>query len=342
MKISKSKRQLAQLLIEAGVKEFPNGANWAAQDRNASVTYFNDKPWRCGNSWEESGFESVGGFKLEGNAITGWHQTVLGRTEFNQIVAETSPDVDGWIEWGGGDCPVDVDVLVCCKWRSGKLSITAYRAGSLSWRHNGNAADIIAYRLHKPERAECDDGDWIEWKSKFYGDMPVAADSEVDILMRGVIYHRYTAGCWKHWGSTTKYRVYKPERRTMEFCESVTRTIPEPTTTPALDQLLQDWRNADDFAKRKQAEADEAAAMRDEWWNAVHARAGEIGVTVGRCEPDDGWIEWGGGECPVGEEQLVRIKVRGETGSARGKAGHWSWGHSGCGSDIVAYRLARL
>lgn len=52
----------------------------------------------------------------------------------------------------------------------------------------------------------------------------------------------------------------------------------------------------------------------------------------------DGWIEWKGGECPVGDEELVRVKVRGESGAARGKAGHWSWGHSGCGSDIIAYR----
>ena len=59
---------------------------------------------------------------------------------------------------------------------------------------------------------------------------------------------------------------------------------PEPEAKPTIDQLLQDWRNADDYAKRKQAEADEAAAMRDERWNAVQARAGEIGVTVGRCD----------------------------------------------------------
>lgn len=33
MRISKSKRQLAQLLVEAGVAQFPEGANWAAQDK---------------------------------------------------------------------------------------------------------------------------------------------------------------------------------------------------------------------------------------------------------------------------------------------------------------------
>ena len=59
---------------------------------------------------------------------------------------------------------------------------------------------------------------------------------------------------------------------------------PEPASAPTIDQLLQDWRNADDYAQRKQAEADEAAAMRDERWMAVQVRAGEFSVTVGRCD----------------------------------------------------------
>ena len=77
------------------------------------------------------------------------------------------------------------------------------------------------------------------------------------------------------------FHLYPVPYAKPEFGESVMRTIPEPEAKPTIDQLLQDWRNADDFAKRKQAEADEAAAMRDERWNAVQARAGEVGVTVG-------------------------------------------------------------
>ena len=151
---------------------------------------------------------------------------MVNNNEFDQIVAEIVADAvrdaDGWIEWKGGECPVDVDALVCCKLRSGKVSITAYHAGILSWRHDGNAADIIAYRPHKTQKSE------------------------------------------------------------PQYCESVTRSIPEPIAAPTIDQLLQDWRNADDYAKRKQAEADEAAAMRDERWEAVQDRAGEMGVTVER------------------------------------------------------------
>ena len=32
--ISKSKRQLAQLLIKAGVTQFPEGADWVAQNKS--------------------------------------------------------------------------------------------------------------------------------------------------------------------------------------------------------------------------------------------------------------------------------------------------------------------
>lgn len=267
MKISKSKRQLAQLLIDAGVKEFPNGADWAAQgstDLKASF-YSGYKPNRgfgedafCGNYCGRCHDVQLP------SLINNWYQTVLSCDEFDQIVAEIVADAvrdaDGWIEWKGGECPVDVDALVCCKWRSWKVMIAAYRAGNLSWRHNGNAADIIAYRLHKPEQVET-----------------------VEYNYPGVVYTG-------------------PVQSSPQFCESVMRSIPEyeihskniditkvddidvVESRPTLDQLLQDWRNADDYAQRKQAEADETAAMRDERWQAVQARAGEVGVTVGLCE----------------------------------------------------------
>lgn len=229
MKISKSKRQLAQLLIEAGVKKFPNGADWAAQgsiDLKASF-YSEYKPKR---GFGEAAFcGSYCGSRHDvqlPSLINNWHQTVLSRDEFDQIVAETAPDADGWIEWKGGECPVGGDVMVVCKVRTGKefRNGKKIKASILRWRHTGGMADIIAYRLHKPQKSE------------------------------------------------------------PQYCEPVTRSTHESTAAPTIDQLLQDWRNADDFAKRKQAEADEAAAMRDERWQAVQDRAGEVGVMVGLCE----------------------------------------------------------
>lgn len=52
----------------------------------------------------------------------------------------------------------------------------------------------------------------------------------------------------------------------------------------------------------------------------------------------DGWIEWGGGECPVAESRIVEVKYRdGDKGTAA--AYELWWTHSLGSSDIIAYRI---
>lgn len=52
-----------------------------------------------------------------------------------------------WIEWGGGACPVELDVIVEYKLRS--YCMYARVASCLYWGHNGSESDIIAYRIVK-------------------------------------------------------------------------------------------------------------------------------------------------------------------------------------------------
>lgn len=62
------------------------------------------------------------------------------------VVAANAAD-DGWIPWGGGECPVPADVLVKCKLKSGHVMIPV-PAKSLMWRHlNDDGCNIIAYRV---------------------------------------------------------------------------------------------------------------------------------------------------------------------------------------------------
>ncbi|MGL4756312.1 MAG: hypothetical protein ACRCXB_28495 [Aeromonadaceae bacterium] len=229
MKISKSKRQLAQLLIDAGVKQFPDGAEWAAQDgSDAAAYYYTEKPIRVpGRDYYNAKHQLLGSSWVElRKAIPNWHRTALSRAEFDQIVAESAeqskPDADGWVQWKGGECPVGDRDLVFLKMRYGGMWRfgNPVSAGIMKWGHDGDESDIIAYCLHKPEQVE------------------------------------------------------------PQYCESVARAIPEPVTAPTLDQLLQDYRNASDFAAAKQDEADEAAKMRDKQWKAVQARACELGVHI--------------------------------------------------------------
>ena len=255
--ISKSKRQLAQLLIEAGVTQFPEGANWAAQDSDRDyysrrICFYSVKPTiKKGCSRWLTAVHNVSACVTPATLIPNWHQTVLSRDEFDQIVAETAvhgePDSDGWIKWEGGDSPVGDDVTVDVKTRDGEIE--SDKACYWNWSHEKvsciSERQIIAYRLHNAEQSEAPtDGELPKQRAKLTGVV------KVDVTIA-------------------------PE------------PTPDWTTTaaPTLDQLLRDWRNVDDYAQRKQTEADEAAAMRDERWQAVQARAGEMGVTVERCEP---------------------------------------------------------
>lgn len=180
--ISKSKRQLAQLLIEAGVTQFPAGANWAAQDGASDafprqICFFRDKPTisKGDTRWvdSENGISDIR--VAPDTLIPNWHQTVLSRDEFGQIVAETvvrsEQDNDGWVEWKGGECPVSKGVMVDVRYRCGKenigvaallerddkgfasgLTLGGILRSATDWRHDGHEMDIIAYRLHKSEQ----------------------------------------------------------------------------------------------------------------------------------------------------------------------------------------------
>lgn len=71
----------------------------------------------------------------------------------------------GWIEWGGGECPVEVSTLIDVKYRSGEINQHVKDAvldngGSIDtacavrWSRMDAEYDIIAYRLHQPQEAE--------------------------------------------------------------------------------------------------------------------------------------------------------------------------------------------
>lgn len=66
-------------------------------------------------------------------------------------MAGPQPDADGWIKWGGGECPVSSDTRVELKFRSGQVWIDDEVETGCFWRwsHDGCPADIIAYRIVK-------------------------------------------------------------------------------------------------------------------------------------------------------------------------------------------------
>lgn len=79
--------------------------------------------------------------------------TEVTREQYEAALAAKS---DGWIEWGGGECPVEKGALVDVKHLDGEIyqNKPAMGDNNVCWSHNGSHGDIIAYRLHKPHEAE--------------------------------------------------------------------------------------------------------------------------------------------------------------------------------------------
>lgn len=62
---------------------------------------------------------------------------------------------DGWIEWAGGECPVDSDAIVEVKYRKpSPYQLNNDRAGDFTWSHDGSGYDIIVYRLPHPHEVK--------------------------------------------------------------------------------------------------------------------------------------------------------------------------------------------
>lgn len=55
---------------------------------------------------------------------------------------------------------------------------------------------------------------------------------------------------------------------------------------------------------------------------------------------DNGWIEWEGGECPVGKDVLTEIRLR-NGGHGTGEGGYFAWSQDENEYDIIAYRVVK-
>lgn len=94
----------------------------------------------------------------EGRTASGYLCRKCG--DYNGPESESKADADGWIDWAGGECPVECGALVEVQYRNEKAHHIkgANRAGVWCWTHDNNDGDIIAYRLHQPQEVtEADD-----------------------------------------------------------------------------------------------------------------------------------------------------------------------------------------
>jgi hypothetical protein len=175
---------------------------------------------------------------------------------------------------------------------------------------------------------------WIEWNG---GECPVGDDSIVDVMFCngrvGIGLSPLPAGGAEMEGwrlingrsDIIAYRLHKHEKVKSEFCESVMRSIPEPTAKPTIEQLATDYRNAKDYADRKRQEADDANADADARLKALEIAGEAIGLTVSpitaKQEPELVITDWRdlqvGDEVECVESNIKRDKYNGAVGRLR-------------------------
>lgn len=61
------------------------------------------------------------------------------------------PGPGEWLPWAGGECPVEDMEFVHCVWLDEGFCVEEFgHACEFYWDHNGEDADIIAYRIVAP------------------------------------------------------------------------------------------------------------------------------------------------------------------------------------------------
>lgn len=71
--------------------------------------------------------------------------------------ATAEPDAEGWIQWGGGECPFPEGTRVDVRHRDGYKflgSAVGQSHGCRKWHHTGSCNDIVAYRIMEEQPCE--------------------------------------------------------------------------------------------------------------------------------------------------------------------------------------------
>lgn len=170
--------KLIDMLVEDGLNgwQWPEGVKCITQD-NGSIIYkgvafgYYEEPYLKKNIWLAENGTGHADVKVKKYDVVAddWATAIITREQYEAALAAKN---DGWIEWGGGDCPVPRGTLVDVRYRNGEenhhvgAGLSFCDAGSNpdlnaeDWSKDDASLDIIAYRLHQPqevEQAEADD-----------------------------------------------------------------------------------------------------------------------------------------------------------------------------------------
>lgn len=141
--------KLIDILVEELPKRggWPDGAVECCRHNGTNSIDFYD----ANGNWNDDCYV-IYGKDFAKDAIYEENEYKLQSITRDQYEAALAAKNDGWIDWDGGECPVNGVVIVDYKMRDG--CVHTEPAYILRWGHRGWTGDIVAYRLHKPQKTE--------------------------------------------------------------------------------------------------------------------------------------------------------------------------------------------
>lgn len=235
--MTNKKRELIEILLDnVKPEDWPESLPYAAQDKDCTVHYYSITPTVYPND-DEFRVAPTGKYKNSYKKLEparNWNKTIVHRDEFMKRWNERNAVVDseGWIQWNGGEMPVEKGTLIDVKYRCGIVNLhvkageipsggSIPRICAIDFKHNNVPGDIIAYRLHVPQEQKTPQQlalekfgtDWHEND----GVQPVNDKVLIDLIMcNGDEKKKYLANHWS-WHKEQalkikKWRVHSDEK----------------------------------------------------------------------------------------------------------------------------------
>lgn len=194
------------------------------------------------------------------------------------------------------------------------------RDGGCWWGEHLDGCDIVQDRLIANWHQSClsraeylhlypapDSDGWIEWKG---GECPVGEGDRIDVKFSDGD-EFFDVGSYGDWGADAgccniiAYRLHKPDAvKPTDFAaigdDEINPAAKEGLESmeyrPTIEQLAADYRNAKDFAERKQKEADDARADADARLKTLELAGEDIGLLLSPItankEPEPVITDW--------------------------------------------------
>lgn len=168
--MTNKERELIEILLDnITPDDWPEGLPYAAQDKyDAAVYVYSGMPDISSiykSIWSDVTLDCEC-IAIADVICKHWNKTIVHRDEFMKRWNERNPVVDseGWIQWNGGEMPVEKGTLIDVKYRDGKINFHVEAGGEFpskgsiptmtanNWIKINVGSDIIAYRLHQPQQ----------------------------------------------------------------------------------------------------------------------------------------------------------------------------------------------